>query len=323
MYNYTPDGKRYLAYGGDFGDTPNDGQFVMNGIVFGDLEPKPQYYEVKKVYQHIGVRALDVRKGEFEIFNKYYFKDLSDYQVRWSLSENGKEVQSGLLPIGQVASRSRATVHIPYDYQALKPEAEYFVKIQFQLKEAAPWAEKGYAMAEEQIALKQATTLPGMHAVTATAGNLVMDKDDARFTTIKGDGFEARFDMQAGTIYSLKYKGETVIADGNGPQLDAFRAFTNNDNWAYAAWFENGLHNLKHKATQSNVMQRADGAIVLSFTVESQAPNAARILGGTSSGKNKIEELTEQKFGENDFKFTTNQVWTCLLYTSPSPRDRG
>lgn len=49
MYNYDKKtGERYLAYGGDFGDTPNDGQFVMNGIVFGDLEPKPQYYEVKK-----------------------------------------------------------------------------------------------------------------------------------------------------------------------------------------------------------------------------------------------------------------------------------
>lgn len=49
MYNYDPKtGVRYLAYGGDFGDTPNDGQFVMNGIVFGDLEPKPQYYEVKR-----------------------------------------------------------------------------------------------------------------------------------------------------------------------------------------------------------------------------------------------------------------------------------
>ena len=78
LYNYTPDGKRYLAYGGDFGDTPNDGQFVMNGIVFGDLEPKPQYYEVKKVYQHIGVTEVDAQKGLFELFNKYYFNDLSD-----------------------------------------------------------------------------------------------------------------------------------------------------------------------------------------------------------------------------------------------------
>ena len=69
MYNYDPKtGTRYLAYGGDFGDTPNDGQFVMNGIVFGDLEPKPQYYEVRKVYQNIGVKAVDVEKGVFEIF---------------------------------------------------------------------------------------------------------------------------------------------------------------------------------------------------------------------------------------------------------------
>ena len=310
MYNYTSDGKRYLAYGGDFGDTPNDGQFVMNGIVFADLEPKPQYYEVKKVYQHIGIKALDVQKGDFEIFNKYYFKDLSEYQVRWSLYENGKEVKDGQLSIGQVAPRSRVTVHVPYDYQALKPGAEYFVKIQFQLKEAAPWAAQGYTMAEEQIALKQATGLPALGEATASAGNLAVDKTDARLTTVKGDGFEARFDMQTGTVYSLKYGDKTIISDGNGPQLDAFRAFTNNDNWVYTSWFENGLHNLKHKATSGKVMQRPDGAVILAFTVESQAPNAARILGGTSSGKIKIAELTGEKFGENEFKFTTNQIWT-------------
>ncbi len=103
MYNYDKKtGKRYLAYGGDFGDTPNDGQFVMNGIVFGDLEPKPQYYEVKKVYQHIGVKAVDVRKGLFEIFNKYYFKDLSDYDIRWSLYEDGKEIRFGLVNSGTI-----------------------------------------------------------------------------------------------------------------------------------------------------------------------------------------------------------------------------
>lgn len=310
MYNYTPDGRRYLAYGGDFGDTPNDGQFVMNGIIFADMEPKPQYYEVKKVYQHIDVKALDVEKGNFEIFNKYYYKDLSDYQLRWSLYENGKEVKDGMLGIPQIAPRARATVQVPYNYRELKPEAEYFVKLQFQLKETTPWAEKGYTMAEEQIALKQATGLPGMHTVTASVGDLSLDKSDARFVTVKGEGFEVRFDKQIGTIYSLKYGTEQVIADGNGPKLDAFRAFVNNDNWFYASWFENGLHNLQHKAVGSNVMQRPNGSVVLAFTVESQAPNAARIHGGTSSGKNKIEELTDQKFGENDFKFTTNQIWT-------------
>lgn len=85
----------------------------MNGIVFGDLEPKPQYYEVKKVYQHIDVKAVDVRKGLFEIFNKYYFKDLSDYDIRWSLYENGKEIRSDLVNSGTIPARTKAQVAIP------------------------------------------------------------------------------------------------------------------------------------------------------------------------------------------------------------------
>ena len=131
--------------------------------------------------------------------------------------------------------------------------------------------------------------------VAADAGKLdgfVLDKDTKRIF-IKGADFEAIFDPQTGSIYSLKYGNETVISDGNGPKLDALRAFTNNDNWFYAPWFEHGLHNLIHKATEYKVLNKGNGTLVLSFTVESQAPNAARIKGGTSSGKNSIEELTE------------------------------
>ena len=314
MYNYDPKtGVRYLAYGGDFGDTPNDGQFVMNGIVFGDLEPKPQYYEVKKVYQHIGVKAIDTEKGVFEIFNKYYFKNLAeDYQLVYSLYEDGKPIMTGKPMDINVAPRQRTQITLPYDHASLKKDAEYFMKLQFILKDQRPWAAKGFPMAEEQILIKEATDRPSISEVTANAAKLdgfVLDKDTKRIL-IKGTDFEAIFDPQTGSIYSLKYGNETVIADGNGPKLDALRAFTNNDNWFYAPWFEHGLHNLIHKATEYKVLNRGNGTLVLSFTVESQAPNAARIKGGTSSGKNSIEELTDRKFGSNDFKFVTNQIWT-------------
>lgn len=314
MYNYDPKtGVRYLAYGGDFGDTPNDGQFVMNGIVFGDLEPKPQYYEVKKVYQHIGVKAIDTEKGVFEIFNKYYFKNLAeDYQLVYSLYEDGKPIMTGKPMDINVAPRQRTQITLPYDHASLKKDAEYFMKLQFILKDQRPWAAKGFPMAEEQILVKEATDRPSISEVTANAAKLdgfVLDKDTKRIL-IKGTDFEAIFDPQTGSIYSLKYGNETVIADGNGPKLDALRAFTNNDNWFYAPWFEHGLHNLIHKTTEYKVLNRGNGTLVLSFTVESQAPNAARIKGGTSSGKNSIEELTDRKFGSNDFKFVTNQIWT-------------
>lgn len=314
MYNYDPKtGARYLAYGGDFGDTPNDGQFVMNGIVFGDLEPKPQYYEVKKVYQNIGVKAIDVEKGTFEVFNKYYFKNLEDdYSYVWSLYEDGKLLQTSQLTDINVAPRQRAQITLPYTLASLKKDAEYFVKVQFVLKDKQPWADKNFVMAEEQLLVKEATERPLISEVAETAGKLNSFEvsPDSRKLSVKGTGFEVRFDQQTGSIYSLTYGDETIIADGNGPKLDALRAFVNNDNWCYTPWFEYGLHNLNHKVIESTAFGKKDGTMIVNYTIESQAPNGGRIKGGTSSGKNSIEELTDKKFGVNDFKFVTNQIWT-------------
>ncbi len=319
MYNYDKTGKRYLAYGGDFGDTPNDGQFVMNGIVFADLEPKPQYYEVKKVYQYIEIKPVDIQKGIFEIFNKNYFTDLSDYDIKWSLWKNGKEVKNGILE-SNIAPRKKANVTVPYSFNELENQSEYFLKIQFLLKEKKFWANKGFIVAEEQISIKKATDISSISDVTANSTKLEMLTKQATVQTIKGEGFEVKFDMETGSIYSLIYGDKTIITEGNGPKLDALRAFVNNDNWFYAPWFENGLHNLKHKVVNSSIdipkLKMINNAvmkgekIILSFVVESQAPNAAKILGGTSSGKNSVEELTDKVFGNNDFKFTTNQTWT-------------
>jgi beta-galactosidase len=312
MYNYTKEGHKYLAYGGDFGDTPNDGQFVMNGIVFGDLEPKPQYYEVKKVYQHIGTTAKDLMKGSIEVFNKYYFKDLADYELRWALYENGSEVKQGIVQLPHIAPRTKSIVKLPLFTSNLKPTAEYFVKVQYQLKKDQPWAAKGYIQAEEQFKLKDAESRPALADVVrkTTTSKPVMSDDANGIKTIRGQQFELSFDTKTGTIHQLNYGNEQIISPGNGPKLNALRAFVNNDNWFYSQWFERGLHNLRHKAISSHFTTKPDGSIVAAFTVESQAPNAARIHGGTSSGKNTIEELPARSFGENDFKFTTNQVWT-------------
>lgn len=307
IYNYDKvSGVKYLGYGGDFGDTPNDGQFVMNGIMFADLEPKPQYYEVKKVYQYIGIQAVDARKGVFEIFNKNYFTDLSKYELVWSIFEDGKQVESKNAGSIELAPRSRTQVSLPMAIN-LKNDSEYFVKIQFVLKNDQPWAKRGYVQVEEQILLKSASDKILLSEV-AKGSKLELTKSDSHID-IKGGDFTVRFDNQSGTIYSLTYGNENIITSGNGPQLSAIRAFVNNDNWFYSSWFENGLHNLKHKATNVETYKSGDN-IVVSYTVISQAPNGAKIHGGTSSGKNTIEELTNKPFGPNDFRFTTNQIWT-------------
>ncbi len=304
-------GDKFLTYGGDFGDVPNDGQFIFKGVVDATLAPKPHYYEVKKVYQNIAVDSVDINKGIFEVFNKNYFIDLSGYQLRWSLYENGTEAKSGYIELGNVAPRKKSRIAVPYVLKELKADAEYFVKFQFELNNDMPWNKKGYVQADEQFQVKSAMPAPSIAELTKTVAlKPVFVDSPSPIKTVKGKDFTVEFDTQTGSIHSLTYGAETVIAVGNGPKLDAFRAYTNNDNWFMSNWFENGLHNLKHNASSYKLIKKVDGTIVVSFTVESQAPNGARLEGGTTATRNKLVELTDRKFGENDFKFVTNQIYT-------------
>ncbi len=322
LYNYDATGTRYLAYGGDFGDTPNDGQFVMNGILFGDLTPKPQYYEVKKVYQNIGVTPVDMQKGLVEVFNKNYFTPIEGYNIEWTLYEDGTKVQSGsIAPELMPAPRQKAQITIPYDLSALRPESEYFVVLKWKQAQNVPWAPAGYVQMAEQLAVKAAESLPLLEANALqpsknsknsknSNNSILQTQRRGSLETITGPGFVAVFDLEKGTLHSLRYDTIDVIVPGQGPVLDAFRAFTNNDNWVYTQWFDRGLHNLQHKVTGQEIYTDELGRRVLSFNVESQAPNGAKILGGTSSGHNSVEEYTDTPFTRDDFRFSTNQVWT-------------
>ena len=80
-------------------------------------------------------------------------------------------MESGSLNPGKVAPRNRVQVSVPYTYSQLKADKEYFVKIQFLLNDNKPWADKGYVMAEEQLAVKAATYKPAINEVAnASAG---------------------------------------------------------------------------------------------------------------------------------------------------------
>ena len=315
MYNYEKDGTRYLAYGGNFGDTPNNGQFVMNGIIFGDREPKPQYYEVKKVYQYVGVKMLDAKQGKVEIFNKNYYEPLHEYQIVWSLWKDGKCIQKNQPIQGPrmvLGPRQKMVYTMPYDFSKLEASGEYFAKVQFLLAQDMPWAKKGYVQAEEQLLVSAPSV--AAPAISTVAGNgTITNTQTENMQTFKGEGFEVQFDMQQGTIHKLVYGGESVIVPGYGPRLNAFRAFVSNDNWCYQPWFANGLHNLKHRAENAQVIKEKNGNVKITFAVVSQAPNSARLHhknGGYDSGIHTLEENTDRPFGPEDFKFTTNQIWT-------------
>lgn len=315
-------GKTYWAYGGDFGkdNKPNDGMFCMNGIVRPDFSPKAQYYEVKKVYQNVGVKAVDMKQGQIEIFNKNYFEPLKNYQIVWSLYKDGVCISKNQPLQGTkniVGPREKGFYTLPYDYASLDPKSEYFVTIQFLLGKDMPWAAKGYPQMEEQLRVKGADVAAPSIATVAKNGKamkLSVDKA-AKRANINGGNFQVAFDLNTGAIYSLKYGSQDIIKDGNGPKLDAYRAPIDNDAGIgyHNAWFKNGLYDLQHVVKNWNYTAKKDGTYQLDFTVESQGKEGCDV---NYSNRDRDPEScynfekNKHALTDTDLKFTSRQIYT-------------
>lgn len=315
-------GQTYWAYGGDFGkdNKPNDGMFCMNGIVRPDFSPKAQYYEVKKVYQNVGVKAVDMKQGQIEIFNKNYFEPLKNYQIVWSLYKDGVCISKNQPLKGAkniVGPREKGFYTLPYDYASLDPKSEYFVTVQFLLGKDMPWAAKGYPQMEEQLRVKGADVAAPSIATVAKNGKamkLLVDKA-AKRANINGGNFQVAFDLNTGAIYSLKYGSQDIIKDGNGPKLDAYRAPTDNDAGIgyHNAWFKNGLYDLQHVVKNWNYTAKKDGTYQLEFTVESQGKEGCDV---NYSNRDRDPEScynfkkNKRALTDADLKFTSRQIYT-------------
>ena len=316
-------GKTYWAYGGDFGNDnkPNDGMFCMNGIMRPDFTPKAQYFEVKKVYQNVGVKALDMKQGQVEIFNKNYFEPLKNYQIVWSLYKDGVCVKKNQPLQGAkniVGPREKGIYTLPYDYASLDANSEYFVTVQFLLGKDMPWAKKGYVQMEEQLRVKGAdVAAPSIAAVTKTGKAMKYQLDKAaKRANITGENFQVAFDLNTGAIYSLKYGNQIIIKDGNGPQLDAYRAPTDNDAGIgyHNAWFKNGLYDLQHVVKSwTCTPNKKDGTYKLDFTVESQGKEGCDVNYGNRDRDPEScynFEKNKRALTDADLKFTSRQIYT-------------
>ena len=236
-----PDGTKYWAYGGDFGDKPNDKNFCTDGIVWPDRTPHPALYEFKYLAAPVKVRKMD-EQGTLEIRNRRYFTTLDDLQFNWSLRVDGVEVRSGvesmpvILPQGVgldnnspdkarfgVADsvQSRWVVKLPLELPPVYANQKCTLFISFTQKDDTLWAEKGFEAAWECFEIKpqfikaapvrealplSCETLPGSAALKA--GDLSAFIND-------------------GGLVSLKYKGTELLQQGFAFNL--WRAATDND----------------------------------------------------------------------------------------------
>jgi beta-galactosidase len=193
------DGTMFWAYGGDYGDRPNDGNFCCNGLVQPDRKPNPSLLEVKKVYQRIHVTPLDLLSGTVSIENEYDFVSLDFVEATWELTCDGTAIQDGELP------RLR-----------IRP-AEYWLKVTFALAEDTPWAQAGHVVAWDQFEVPFNVPEPETMAL-ADMSDVKLHQENDVYTAIGAD-FEVTVGKASGAIESLTFRGTELVV---GPLVPNF-----------------------------------------------------------------------------------------------------
>ncbi|PZP52700.1 MAG: glycoside hydrolase family 2 [Pseudopedobacter saltans] len=300
LYNNRDPKHPITAYGGGFGEVPNDRFFIHKGVVFSDRTLKPQYPELKRVYQWISVTPVDFAKQTFKIKNRYQFTNLDSLEAKWTLSENGKVISSGPLKVGSLLPGAEKEIAIPYKLKAT-PGKEYFVRVSFDLKNATLWADRGFEVAGIQLELPK----PKVDLPVTTNGDPLQMEETSDLIKINGTGFTIVFDKRKATFSSLQKNGKELLENQSGPMLHLWRApHRDDDMWAYWDWDRNGLKKLEWKAKNVSVQKNADNQYTIKADLRGTGSNGFAVnhkVTYTVSGIGEIKATNSVSFEGQKF----------------------
>ena len=219
------DGKEFWAYGGDFGDKPNDGNFCINGIVMPDRKPNPALYEVKKVYQNIKVYPTDLTHGKIKIHNKYQFINLDFFDILWELTANGIIIQEGKLENIKIEAGEQKEVDIPFKIFKSEPNTEYHIKISSVLSKDMPWVKRGHIIAWDQFKILLDSHIEVKEKISEIPAIIINESTES--INIIGKDFGTIIGKNSGAIESLVFNSIELVSSPLIPNF--WRAPTDND----------------------------------------------------------------------------------------------
>ena len=301
LWKKNRDGKMILAYGGDFGDKPNDGQFVMNGVILSDRRPEPGYYEVKHVFQPFDIKFSEDGK-KVTVKNLNYFRQASGYTLNIAVLGAEKPLKASH-PL-DIAPRGSAT----FDVAGIKPGA-VCVRCAIVLDEDDGLLKKGHVVANGQFDIKGIFDAENRIAVKSE-GN-VDDVSDAMSIGFRAGGTEVRFDRISGALVSYKKGGQEFLL---APMtVDAFRAPSSNEVGLGDRWAMAGLRELVQKATSiSEVTTNPDGSKTFTLVADVRGKQKEHLIGfGGRTGK-QAEFVRAGDALPSDPHFSVAQKWTVF-----------
>ncbi len=251
----------FFAYGGDFGDQPNDGNFVIDGLIFPDRTPSPAMAELKQMLAPVLTESLNAAKGQVRITNRHMFSGLDLLAAHWKLLADGEVVQNGALPLPRIAPFHSATVTVPFELPR-GDGREFVLEIDYTLKSDTPWAAQGHEVAFAQVPVRAARPVAVGPAIVGSR-HLPQVAETRGAITIVSPSFELVFCKATGILRHWNVNGQPLLV--RGPVPNFWRAPTDNDGGKRGCgvqkeWREHGLHALQHHVESVEVVAADDGA---------------------------------------------------------------
>lgn len=275
-------GRAYWAYGGDFGDQPNDVNFVCNGMVQPDRTPKPQTWDFKHIVQPVKIALKDAKKGLVSFRNDDFFRSAEWLEATWTVEVEGDRVAGGKVePLALAPQQTKTLRLLGYDYAKLPRLAdgeEAFLFVSVNVKVPQTWAPKGHQVAWEQMKLALPVAkdkrLRDPEVLVKAASDVVLVERDETPVAIGAGPVTLRLDAAKGKVLSLDVNG--VPAIDVAPEATFFRTPTDNEatrplgeqrirenEWkAYGRWYRDGLLDLEKKQVAFSVKPTGDAVVV-------------------------------------------------------------
>ncbi len=264
-------GDKYRApsftYGGDFGDTPNDGNFCVDGLVYPDRRPHTGLLELKQAIKPFRVEEVDAAAGSFRVKNLRYFTSLSDAELCWSLERNGKVAASGKIAELNIEPQRSRTYKV--DFGGAELYGELYLNISVRKKAPTAWAPAGHELGHAQIKVPAAE----YRSYDAPAAEPVVLSETERAYEVSVGQTVYAFDRVTGCISSINDSGCELITEPVRPTV--WRAPTDNDRNVRHSWEHRGFRTAKVKCYGVSAEMRDGNAVVtakLSLASASELP---------------------------------------------------
>lgn len=265
----TKDGREFLAYGGDFGDKPNDANFVCDGLVSADRVPHPAAWEFKHLAQPVRIERVGTSGARLRVINGFDFTNLRVLTAKWEILVDGLPVSKGVFPEFNLEPGDSCVIPLP----GPTPSGQCVSAcLRFFTNQKSPWAARGHEVAWVQIPLRSTKKSARRHS----ARGKVQTTETPRSLILHTPTTEITFNRQTPRLERIHFNGTSVLLAG--PRLQFWRGATDNDGiklWTgqnhkpLTRWLNLGLdkpltiHNAAQIAKAS-----ADGSFIISLTDE-------------------------------------------------------